>query len=253
MLLPWLAVTFGFRAVFGVLAGFCFLTAAAAWRWLYEPARPPASTAAANTAGDRSNDDRAVLTRWDVWRFALASGLLTVPQFAVLTFAAVYLTGTRGLGLAAASACLLIVQVGGAAARVWSGRWTDRHRNRRTYVRAVGVLTATAMTVAAVAEQAPVALVAAAIVTAGVLASAWHGVAYTEIASMAGKNRAGAALGLENTTVFAAAFLTPVMIPVVLHLAGWWAVWAAAAVTSLVAVPLAPRRERVIILPPAMS
>ncbi len=110
-----------------------------------------------------------------------------------------------------------------------------------------------AMTVAAVAEQAPVALVAAAIVTAGVLASAWHGVAYTEIASMAGKNRAGAALGLENTTVFAAAFLTPVMIPVVLHLAGWWAVWAAAAVTSLVAVPLAPRRERVIILPPAMS
>lgn len=39
------------------------------------------------------------------------------------------------------SVTLLAVQLGGAAARVWSGRYTDKHRNRRAYIRAVGVAT----------------------------------------------------------------------------------------------------------------
>ena len=49
-LLPWLAVTYGFRAVFGVLALFCFVTAAATWRWLHGPDELPAPGAAAAAA-----------------------------------------------------------------------------------------------------------------------------------------------------------------------------------------------------------
>ena len=87
---------------------------------------------------------------------------------------------------------------------------------------------------------APTLYVAAALAVGGLLANAWHGVAYTEIASMAGAERAGTALGLENTTVFAAAFIAPVMIPFVLGASSWAVVWAVAAAAPLLAVPLAP-------------
>jgi sugar phosphate permease len=249
-LLPWLAVSFGFRAVFGMLALFCFATAAATWTWLYDPAALAARSADGpgaappSVAPDESRPQPNVLSQWDIWRLALASFLLTVPQFAVLTFAAVFLTEKRGAAVAVSSACILIVQIGGAVARVWSGRWTDLHQNRRPYIRGVGALAAVAMAAAAASVAAPLVVVVAALSAGGLLASAWHGVAYTEIASMAGKLRSGTALGLENTTVFAAAFLTPVLIPVLLHLVGWWAVWAAAALASAVAVPLVPRPER---------
>jgi len=239
-LLPWLAVAFGFRAVFAVLALFCYLTAGAAWRWLYDPASTGESPAeeATGSVQEATAKTTNVLRRRDVWRLALASGLLTVPQFAVLTFAAVFLTIGRGAGIAVASATILAVQIGGALARVWSGRWTDKHQNRRPYVRGVGLLAGAAMLGAALTVHAPLAVVAAMLAAGGLLASAWHGVAYTEIASMAGKLRSGTALGLENTTVFAAAFLTPVLIPVLLHAVGWWAVWAVAGLASILAVPL---------------
>jgi hypothetical protein len=73
------------------------------------------------------------------------------------------------------------------------------------------------------------------------VANAWHGVAYTEIASMAGARLPGTALGLENTTVFAAGFLTPVLIPILLGWSSWGVVWFAIGVLALLAFPLMPR------------
>ncbi|MEV6712824.1 hypothetical protein AB0M48_12395 [Lentzea sp. NPDC051208] len=56
-------------------------------------------------------------------------------------------------------------------------------------------------------------LVAATPAIGGVFTNAGHGVAYIEIASMVGAAKAGTAPGLENTTVSAMAFLTPLLIP----------------------------------------
>ena len=236
-LLPWLAINYGFRPVYGVLALFCFASALATWRWLHA-APQTAATVRASAAAEQATGP---LRRWDVWRLALASGLLTVPQFAVLTFSAVFLVDTRHVGLLIASVTILIVQVGGAIARVWSGRWTDKHENRRFYIRGIGVLTALAFVAVAVLVHAPVIVTASSLAVGGILASAWHGVAYAEIASMAGADRSGTALGLENTTVFSAAFLAPLLIPVVLLVAPWSVVWLIAGACALVAVPLAPR------------
>jgi sugar phosphate permease len=239
-LLPWLAADVGFRAVYAVLALFCFASAAATWRWLHEPDRQPDGSAHPAQATAVASPLRSR----PVWRFALASLLLTVPQFAVLTFAAVYLSDAQHAGVATVSVTLLAVQLGGAAARVWSGRYTDKHRNRRAYIRAVGVATGLTLVATGLLLDAPAAVVASMLALGGLLASAWHGVAYTEIASIAGAQRAGTALGLENTTVFVAAFLTPVLIPIVLGSSSWTAVWMLAGVCSLLAVPLAPRAAR---------
>ena len=241
-LLPWLAADFGFRYVFGVLALFCYGTSLAAWRWLHNPDDAPAPSAAAKPT-DVSPVHPSPLRRWDCWRLALASALLTMPQIAVLTFAGVFLHDAKHTGLVAVSVTILVVQIGGAAIRVWSGRYTDRKKNRRSYVRAIGVIAGVAMAGAAVLTDAPTALVASALAVGGMAASAWHGVAYTEIAAMAGADRAGTALGLENTTAFTGAFVTPMLIPLVLGISSWTVVWALVAVASLLATPLAPGKN----------
>ncbi|WP_197287860.1 MFS transporter [Streptomyces apocyni] len=239
-LLPWLANSHGFRPVFAVLSVFCFVTLAATWRWLHEPEETGAAAAPAAAGGQA--DTRSPLRRWDCWRLALASALLTMPQIAVLSFAGIFLHDAKGAGLVIGSVTILVVQIGGAVVRVWSGRYTDRKKNRRSYVRFIGVATGVAMAGAAVLSSGPVPLVAAALAVGGMLANAWHGVAYTEIAAMAGAQRAGTALGLENTTAFTGAFLTPLLIPLLLAGTSWTVVWALLAVAALVAVPLAPGR-----------
>ncbi|WP_204358656.1 MFS transporter [Streptosporangium sp. 'caverna'] len=250
-LMPWLAASHGFRAVYTVLAAFCLVTAVATWRWLHEP--NDATPAGGGTAGGEAVSvgaagepvrERSPLRRWEVWRLALASALLSVPQMAILTFAVIFLHDAQHAGAFAGSLVVLVAQLGGAAARVWSGRYTDRHGNRRGYFRATGALSGVAIACAAVLTLAgaPVLLVASALAVGGVLANAWHGVAYTEIATMAGAGRAGAALGLEGTTLFTVGFVVPLVIPVLLDRSSWTVVWAVAAAAPLLGVPLAPGR-----------
>jgi sugar phosphate permease len=237
-LLPFLAVTVSFRAVYGILAVFCFAAATAAWRWMHEPPTAPGTAKAA--AGATPSPLRDI----KVWRLALASGLLTIPQFAILSFLAVFLKDFKHAPSYTATVAIISIQACGAVARVWSGRWTDRHRNRRQYVRAVGTLGAVALGGSAVLTHAPTVVVVIALIIGGILANAWHGVAYTEIATMAGAQRAGTALGLENTTVFAAGFLAPIMVPLVLSFSSWTMVWAVTAIATAIAVPLAPGRPK---------
>ena len=59
-------------------------------------------------------------------------------------------------------------------------------------------------------------------------ASTWHGIAYTELATIAGMKHVGAALGL-NTFAFSTYFLTPLAIPFVLDASAWQGVWFVAA------------------------
>ncbi|MFF0306852.1 MFS transporter [Streptosporangium sp. NPDC004379] len=248
-LLPALTASYGFRAVYAAPAAFCLLTAVAVWHWLRDPGNGPApsETASRRESGPaprRPAPGVSPLLRRDVWRLALAGSLLTVPQFAVLTFTAVFLHDARGTGTALAAGTVLVAQLGGGAARIWTGRRSDRNGDRRTPIRLIGTLTALAMAGAAVLAHAPVPLTVAALALGGLLANSWHGLAYTEIAVMAGADRAGAALGLVGTTIFAAAFVTPLLVPVALAASSWQGVWALAAVAPLLAVPLTPRGRR---------
>lgn len=237
VVLPWLAKYHGFRPAFLLLCGFCLASAAATWRWLHQPLeQPAAANGVSGTAVGISP-----LRRRDVWRLAIASSMLTFPQIGVLVFSAIYLTEVKHAGLGLVVTTLLVTQIGGGAARIGSGRWTDLRGNRRGMIRVLGVASGLMLILAALLNQAPTPVVAGTLALAGLLANAWHGVAYTEIASMAGAERAGTALGLENTTVFGAAFLTPVIIPPLLHATSWPVVWAAVGAIALLALPTTPR------------
>lgn len=275
LMLPALATAHGFAAVYGVLAGLCAVTAGFAWGWLHEPGqatsgaafrqsgaqaavRPTTSTnarAAMTSRHAHQPHGRAVaspLRDLAIWRVTLGIAALCVPQLAVVTFAAVFLHDFSHAGVVAISVTMAAVQTGAAITRVWSGRWTDRHGNRRAYMRACSLLSAAlfallaAMTLALPhAGSAAATWFAVAIVLGGVCASAWHGVAYTELATLAGTQRAGTALAMGNTGAFTTLFLTPLAIPLLLAVGSWTAVWAAASLCALLALPVFPRPYRV--------
>ncbi|GGF08704.1 MFS transporter [Aliidongia dinghuensis] len=238
LVLPPLAATHGFAVVFGGLAGLCALATLAAARWLGEP---PVEAAA---AGDPSMAGSGPLRSTAIWRVATGIGLLCVPQLAVLTFGAIFLHDFAGVGVAVTSGALVVVQVGAGILRVWSGHWTDRRRNRRAYLRgcalasaglflSLGLLTAT---LGPAAWWWSVSL----LTFGGVIASAWNGIAFTELASLAGAARAGTALALGNSFAFLTLFLTPLAIPVLLAWSAWPTVWIAAAGSALAASAVFP-------------
>ncbi|SAK60518.1 MFS transporter [Caballeronia ptereochthonis] len=239
-LLPWLASSHGFALVFGALAAMCAASGAFAWRWLHEP--PSATHRAARSEG------AAPLKNPVVWRVVLGIGILCVPQFAVLTFATVFMHDAARFGVSAISATMGAVQLGAMAMRVWSGRHTDRRGNRRAYLRASVIVASASFVALAAATACGVAhapwLVAAMLVFAGVCVSAWHGVAYTELATLAGTTRAGTALGMANTAVYVGFFLTPLVIPHVLAAGSWAIVWLVAGVCASLAWPLFPKPAR---------
>jgi MFS family permease len=190
----------------------------------------------------------APLRNIEVWRIATAIGLLCVPQVAVLTFASVFLHDFGGMGTAVISASLAAVQVGAMVMRVWSGRFTDRHGNRRWFLRLCSILSAAAFATvtllvfvaATIPGWQPVlaTTIVGALIVAGICVSAWHGVAYTELATLAGASNAGTALGLANSFVFVAFFLVPIAIPGLLVIGSWSGVWLAAAICPLLAWPI---------------
>ncbi|MEC5408283.1 MFS transporter [Paraburkholderia sp. MPAMCS5] len=257
LLLPALASKFGFVSVYGALALAGAATSAFAWRWLHEPphldcraAHAPHRVAPDATATKR----RSPLFEPGIWRVALGAGALCVPQLAVITFGTVFLHDFGRAGVVTISLAMAAVQAGAAVARVWSGRWTDRRGNRRAYMRGCSALSAllfaalafatgiTGTHHAVTAFAAPI--FAPMIVLGGVSASAWHGVAFTELATLAGTSRAGTALAIGNTCVFLTLFLTPLAIPLLLSLGSWPMVWAIASLCALIALPIFPRALR---------
>ena len=140
LVLPSLASVHGFALVFGLLAALNAVSALFAWRWLHQPPEIdlPGNIAMARPVGP------APLRNVEVWRLATGIGLLCFPQVAVLTFASVFLHDFAGMGTLVVSASLAAVQTGAMVMRVWSGRYSDRHGNRRSFLRLCSVSSAAA-------------------------------------------------------------------------------------------------------------
>jgi MFS family permease len=254
LILPVLASRFGFASAYTVLALACAMTAGFAWCWLHEPSHAEGSGVgtARNAAAVAAVPAKvSPLRDIGIWRVALGAGALCVPQIAVVTFGTVFLHDFGAAGVLAISVTMAAVQTGAAIARVWSGAWTDRRGNRRAYMRACSVLTAVLFALLALVtglagmhHAALTAVFALMIVLGGISGSAWHGVAFTELATLAGTSRAGTALAMGNTCVFLTLFLTPLAIPPLLSVGSWPMVWAVASVCALIALPVLPRAAR---------
>ena len=241
LLLPAIALHLGFAALYAFLAAACAIAAVLAGAWVRDPA-PDARVTPARAGTRRATPLRDPA----VWRIVAGVGILCAPQFAVLSFGTVFLHDVGHVGLVTTSAAMVAVQVGAMGMRVWSGRWTDRHRNRPAYLRACAwtsallfaALAGVALAAGRGVLDGPALRVAmlAVLVASGVGVSAWHGVAFTELATRAGAEQAGTALGMGNTAVFAVCFVTPPAMAHLLAWQGWPLAWLAAAACAVAAV-----------------
>jgi len=244
LVLPILAMRFGFAGVYCGLALACAGIATLAWRWLHAP---PGSAAHAASA-DRTTSSPGPRLGDGTLRLTAAIGLLYAPQVAVLSFAAVFLHDVSHLDAATIGVILAAIQTGAAVARVASSYWTDRHGNRRDYLLGCALTSAALFAVLAlmVSDATDATAVPATtsfaiplvLLAAGICTCAWQGVAYAELATSVGVARVGAALGLANTCVFAVFFVVPLGIPALLAWAAWPAVWMAAGFCAVVALLL---------------
>jgi MFS family permease len=243
--LPPLALAAGFRWVFGFLSVLALAATAAVALWLDEP--PLARTKASK--GQAATTVENPLRRWDIWRVAVTAFLLDLPQFTVLTFGSVFLHSVEHLSIRTIVLLLVTIQVLGGTSRVVGGKWTDTQggRYRRSIVRVYSWLIAAGFVIVALYAALPVWLTAVVFVIVGFLACGWHGVHYAEIASMAGAERSGTALGLENTMVFGGAFAAPLLIPAVLSVSSWPVVMLLiGALPSVVSALLLPAEPKVV-------
>ena len=239
LLLPWLALQHGFGAVYAVLAAFCALAALLCALWIYEPHPAPSARHSSKTPASAS-----ALRNPAVWQLCLGIGLLCVPQFALLQFGTLFLHDVGRIGPATIATSMAALQIAAMVLRIWSGHWTDKHGNRQPYLRSCIVVSTLLFGLLAFASASHTggAALALLLVLCGTAISAWHGVAYADLATRAGAAQAGTALGLCNTFVFVANFLTPQGVAALLPHAGWATVWLAAAASSVAAWPLLGRK-----------
>jgi sugar phosphate permease len=188
-LLPVLASTGGTRLAFLFLAGTTVTGAAVAAVFVRGGSRGEPEL------GDVSrplHDPR-------MWLLGFGTGLYLVAQIGITGFVVLFLHEHRHVSTHAAAAVLVAINVLAIAARVGSGRISDRLGSRLTPLRTIGVALALFTAGVAAATDAPLALLVPLFLVAGVLSMSWKGLAYAAAAETAGAARTGAALGFQQT------------------------------------------------------
>jgi len=92
-----------------------------------------------------------------------------------------------------------VIYVLAVAARIGSGRISDRLGSRLGPLRTIGVAIALSTAAVAAGTDAPLVILVPLFVVAGVLSMSWNGLSYAAAAETAGTARTGAALGFQQT------------------------------------------------------
>jgi len=142
-------------------------------------------------------------------------------QLTLVGYLALFLHDRRGWTAGSAAAVLAVVQLGGAVVRVLAGRWSDRRGVRIAPMRELALLGTGLFAVTALLADGPGALLLPVIVATGVVSMSSNGLAFTATGEIAGQARAGSAMGLQNTALFTAGAVAPLVFGAVAEHLGW--------------------------------
>ena len=234
LILPAAFALGGLDAPFLALAAISAVVCAATARWLRDPPAPAMST----------NPGRHPIRDVRVWRIASSCAPFVAVHIAMSAFHVIYLDAEVGLRAWWSATVFGATQVAGAVARIAVGRWSDRHRRRIAPIHTLGMITVVVVAVAAIASVRTPALTAALIAIAAILAMAATSVPQIATAEIVGIERAGAAIGLQNTMFYAAVAASPPLFGWIVDQSSWTvalATFAAIAATGTLA--LTPLRK----------
>lgn len=182
-----------------------------------------------------------------LWRLCVGSTLYVIAQIVLTSFLVVYLHDERGFSVAAAAAVLAVVSVVGGALRISLGFLSDRLATRIVPLVGVGVVLTGAIVLAALLADASSWVLVPALAGAGALSSSWNGLSFTAAAELAGRGKAGAALGFQQTALAIGCAIAPAPFAVLVADTSWRTGFGALAVLPALGVlalrPLA-RAER---------
>jgi MFS family permease len=200
---------------FRFLGGFCLVSAALVVALVRDPARP---TAPDRQAGSPALADGSPYRQPVLWRIHAASALLVVPQFAVATFALVFLVDARG----------------------WEATTAGRVGSRMRPMRMLAVSTGVGVLALAVAAASGSSVAVPILLVCAVVSVSTNGLAFTAVAEYAGPAWAGRALGIQNTGQNALAAATPPVLALAIGSIGFGASFAVAGAFPVVAAVLVP-------------
>jgi sugar phosphate permease len=150
-----------------------------------------------------------------MWLLGTGAGLFLTAQIGITGFVVLFLHEHRHVSTHAAAALLAVINVLAIAARIGSGRISDRLGSRLRPLRTIGIALAVSTGGVAAATDAPLALLVPLFVVGGVLSMSWNGLAYAAAAETAGSARTGAALGFQQTLLGLVVAAAPPAIAVV--------------------------------------
>jgi sugar phosphate permease len=175
----------------------------------------------------------SVLRDGRLWQVALSGGLYLVAQIGVTGFVVLFLHDERGLSNAEAASVLAAVQVLAVVSRVVAGHWSDRIRSRVRPLRSLGLTSTVSLGVTAALLDAPLWVLITAFIVAGTLSMAWNGLSFTAAAELAGRRRAGIAIGFQQTVLSAVGVAVPIGFAAVVGATSWRLGFALAALGPL--------------------
>jgi sugar phosphate permease len=232
LVLPPIADSGGTQAGLLVLAGACLATAVTGAIGLREA--PPEEGALLEEIGNPLRDAR-------MWRLAVGSGLIVLAQISIMAFTVLFLHGVRGLSTTVAAAVFAGMQLIGAALRIVVGRWSDSIGRRIAPLLRLAFALSVSLAVSAALTSAPLALFIPAFLVAGALSQSWNGLSFTAAAELAGRRRAGAALGFQQTGLAVASGLAPPLFALLVDSTSWGLAFGLAALLPLAGAGLMRR------------
>jgi sugar phosphate permease len=232
LVLPPIADSGGTQAGLLVLAGACLATAVTGAIGLREA--PPEEGGLLEEIGNPLRDAR-------MWRLAVGSGLIVLAQISIMAFTVLFLHGVRGLSTTVAAAVFAGMQLIGAALRIVVGRWSDSIGRRIAPLLRLAFALSVSLAVSAALTSAPLALFIPAFLVAGALSQSWNGLSFTAAAELAGRRRAGAALGFQQTGLAVASGLAPPLFALLVDSTSWGLAFGLAALLPLAGAGLMRR------------
>ena len=211
VLLPPIEAAGGVRAGLIALAAGCLAAAIAGASGLREA---PHEESELTDIGHPVRDPR-------MWQLSIGSALVLAAQISILSFLILFLHAERGLSTAEAAAVFAVIQALGAAARILTGRWSDRLRARIAPLRKLALGLTVTLAATAALLSAPLGFLIPVFVAAGALSLSWNGLSFTAAAELAGRRRAGAALGFQQTALAITSAVAPPAFAAVVEAGSW--------------------------------
>ena len=211
LLLPPIEAAGGLRAGLVALSAGCLVAALAGASGLREA---PHEEGELTDIGHPVRDPR-------MWQLSVGSALVLAAQISILSFLILFLHGERGLSTAEAAGVFALIQALGAVARIVTGRWSDRLKARIAPLRRLALGLSVSLATAAALLTAPLPILIPVFVVAGALSLSWNGLSFTAAAELAGRRRAGAALGFQQTALAITSAAAPPAFAAIVEAGSW--------------------------------